>query len=345
MKRTLYIAFIAALSILASCTKQAVDDAPMVSGTSNSYIFFEPTVEDSEGTKASLLLGTQLPTNQYTAFGVIGYYGQTSLFGGIAKVYRPSAGGAFQYDDLAAWQDATTLHDFYAFYPYSLDASVTARTSPYLAYTQPTADVDMIDVLTAKTSIAKTDNVPLVFHHRLWALDVEITNSQTSGLNSSGSTVATPDLTITGIQLSVKDFPQVTYIPLDVDGNITYLENEVLQETTYTISDRSSQATIPYGETEPYGALLFAPVPANTFQYKLVISFTDSRGEASSFTYPSSGYKTSSVAFEGGKRYSLVVNKTPDVFVVGSYADPDGDESNEFAPSDWAATDVDHTFN
>lgn len=343
MKRTIYIAFVAALSILASCTKQSIDVNPIVSGSSRSYIFFEPEVCNVERTKADLLKDNTLPSAAETAFGVIGYYGTTSLFSDIAEVKRTEEGGSFDYDGLVAWQ-GTTNHDFYAFYPYDLEGDVslnvdatTKLANPFLTYTQPTTDAGMIDILTTKESTQKTsdNNVTLTFHHRLWALDVKITNSQATGLDSDDAMVSQPDLTINSVEIYVKDFPEVSYIPLDTAGEkITYGNDKITPETPYEMFISALNKTIKYGDTGTYGTLLFAPVPTNTFQYKLVINYTDSRGEAS-FTYPSSGYKTSSTEFEGGRVYSLTVNKKEDVFVVGQFHDS----------GNWTDVTVPHTFN
>ena len=348
MKRTLYIAFIAVLSTLASCTKQVIDDAPIVSGTSRSYIFFEPTVADSEGTKASLLTDSYLPVAEGTAFGVIGYYGETSLFDDIARVYRPSQNGAFQYDNLAAWQDAETPHDFYAFYPYSLNAAVTAETSPYLAYTQPTAhDGTMIDVLTAKTSTLKTatGNVPLEFHHRLWALYVQINNAQTEGLNAAGSVTDQPTMKVTGVKVIVEQFPTTAYIYLDKTQGIDYLKenNQVvltIEPSTYTIPVPADGDVINKNGSKTYGPLLFLPVAAGVFKYKLEITYEDSRSMSSTH---STELMTSKTTFEGGKKYTLTINKTNDTFVLGSYFDPD--EGDAFQPGDWSDANVNHEFN
>ena len=151
-------------------------------------------------------------------------------------------------------------------------------------------------------------------------------------------------LTINSVEIYVKDFPEVSYIPLDTTGDIFYGNDKITPEDPYEMFISVTNNTIGYGDTNTYGTLLFAPVHPNTFQYKLVINYTDSRGEASSFTYPSTGFKTSANTFEGGRVYSLTVNKKEDVFVVGTYHDPDGDE-DDFEPGDWTEVTVSHTFN
>ena len=133
----------------------------------------------------------------------------------------------------------------------------------------------------------------------------------------------------------MKDFPEESYIPLDVAGTITYGDDKITPEAPYEMFVSVTNNTIGYGGTKTYGTLLFAPVPTDTFQYKLVINYTDSRGEASSFTYPLTGFKTSSNAFVGGRLYSLTVNKKEDVFVVGQFHDS----------GNWTDVTVPHTFN
>ena len=90
-----------------------------------------------------------------------------------------------------------------------------------------------------------------------------------------------------------------------------------------------------------YGPLLFLPVAAGVFKYKLEITYADSRNVSSTHTTALIPSKT---AFEGGKKYTLIVNKTNDAFVFGSYFDPDGDD-DAFQPGDWSDANVNHEFN
>ena len=364
MKRSLYIAFIAATTFsIAACTKQIIAPTPQVPDASRSYIFFEPEVVTSDNTKATILTGETLPTAVGTAFGVIGYHGTISLFGaptpsnkGIAQVAR-SVDGVFEYSPLAAWQGADN-HDFYAFYPYNLNAYVshnvnntTNLANPYITYSQPTAnDATMVDLLTAKTSVTKAagDEVAIKFYHRLWALDVKIKNSMTKGIAADGKTeVNNPSVTITKIELYVKDFPQTAVIPLDpnvTNNPITYGTETMTPSTPYEIPVPSADKTIAYNQTKSYGTLFFIPLTSSQkFIYRLVISYTDSMGSGS-FTYPKTGYKESSGTFEGGKKYTLTLDKTNDTFVIGTYFDPD-DERTDFQPGDWSDANVNHEFN
>ena len=194
MKHYIYITLAIALSIVTACTEHPIVQVPQVPESSRSYIFFEPEVVDNKATKATFVEGDHLPagsTEAPSAFGVIGYYNGKSIFDGyeksIAEVYRKGENTSFQYDVLAWWRDrdaaASTKHNFFAFYPYSIKEVVEPNNgNPYISYTLPTSEADMEDILTAYTQTARISTVPLEFQHRLWALDVEVVNRQTGGL-------------------------------------------------------------------------------------------------------------------------------------------------------------------
>lgn len=359
-----YIAFWAVILFFAACTERMIDPIPQVSESSRSYIFFEPEVIKPAATKAGLITGTTLvtPLDQTPSFGVIGYCGSVSLFSkyanGIAKVTYSS--GAYNYSKLAYWQDGTTLHDFYAFYPYSLHDSVnhnvtTQGVKPYVEYAQPTSYDAMVDLLTVKTSTAKADNVDLQFEHRLWALDVKVVNKQTKGLLSDGTTTDSPTMKVTGVKVIVEQFPTSAYIYLDKGQGTSLVTDDngavVLSSAplTYTLPVLLPDEAIAKNASKTCGSLLFLPVPSNMFKYKLEIAYLDSRNQPGTFTTP---LQTSSVNFEGGKKYVLSIHKTNDTFVYGTYDDPDGPTSADgttggrFAIGDWNdATKVEHQFN
>ena len=197
MRKILQILIALATISMVACTKLITGLSPLDPDSPRSYIFFEPSVRESIDSKAELVEGATLPAESGTAFGVLGYYGGTSLFAaayssanGIAKVYRPEDSSPFQYDNLIFWHDQTTDHNFYAFYPYSNNSNNTLLTidnnggNPYVAYTQPTSnDAAMVDLMTAYTSTSQCNEVELTFNHRLWAMDIVITNNQTKGVN------------------------------------------------------------------------------------------------------------------------------------------------------------------
>ena len=359
MKKVLYIFFAFAAMSIVACTKHTPEPTPQGPDTPRSYIFFEPSVHEAVDSKATLVTGDNLPGAAGTAFGILGYYNSTSLFAneysnGIAKVYRPEgstdeAKKPFVYDKLVFWHDQVTKHHFYAFYPYINNSDGTAFSvtadggSSYIDYTQPTDNATMVDLMTAYTDAAQCNEVGLKFYHRLWALDVVITNAQTEGLNSSNAVTATPTLTIKSITVTVENFPTGAKVYLNKDytadgSTIPGIQLNTAkrdQPSTYTINVASGDVLANSGTTSSkrYGSFLFLPVPANMFKYSLSITYLDSRGEEDTFT--TGAAKLLNKAFDAGKRYALTVTKTNDTFVVGS-----------LSPSDWNDhPQIDHEFN
>ena len=230
MKHNIYITLAIALSIVTACTEHPIVQVPQVPESSRSYIFFEPEVLEVKTTKAEIVEGKELPGDAGTAFGVLGYYEGTSIFDGygdgIAEVYRREKNSSFQYDHLGWWlirdAAATTKHNFFAFYPYSIKEVVEPNNgNPYIRYTLPTSEADMEDILTAYKSTARISPVQIVFQHRLWALDLEVVNSQTGdGYSQPGvGTLTSPDLHIVSVKLTLAGIPATG--TLAIDGNLT----------------------------------------------------------------------------------------------------------------------------
>ena len=334
----------ASLSFFAACTERPVDPVSSGPEASHSYIFFEPEVIESVESRAALVVGTSLPQAEGSAFGVLGFAGsnKTSIFGGgAAEVYWHTTDGVFKYDDLAIWHGNETVHRFYAYYPYDLNTGssiVPNDGNPYISYTQPETEAGMQDILTAYVSRTWKDGpaVPLGFHHRLWALDVIIENSQSYPADKPYSST----MTVNSISLKLNDYPTGAQVYLDKKTS-TILNNEP-KDFTYRIPVNESNATIPDASVKDdsgnslnfgkYGPLLFLPVESGSFKYDLTISYKDATGKDASF---STGLKTSTVKFEEGKRYTLTIKKTNDQFVVGSY----------FNAGNWTVASVNHTFN
>jgi hypothetical protein len=361
MRKLLHILIaFAAISIVA-CTKHIPESIPQYPDTPRSYIFFEPSVYETVESKAALVSGDKLPADAGTAFGILGYYGSTSLFAsaytdGIAKVYRPEGSSdeqrlPFVYDNLVFWYDQTTQHHFYAFYPYSNNANGTPLTinpnsgKPYIVYTQPTSNnAAMVDLMTASKSTSQCNEVELVFDHRLWALDVVITNAQTEGLNSSDQVITTPTITIKNVSVTVENFPTGARIYLDKEykeaeistPGIVLNTEKTSQASTYTINAESSGDVLANSGTtasKRYGSFLYLPVSAKVFKYSLSITYLDSRGVQETFT--TGAAKVLDKAFDAGKKYTLTVTKTNDTFVVGT-----------LSPSAWTDhPDINHEFN
>lgn len=353
MKRIHYIVLVAILTVFSGCSELVIDPTQQVPDMSRSYIFFNPLVNETIDSKATLVIGDKLPYDKDTAFGVLGYYNNTSLFGsaysetnGIARVYRPDNNQLFQYDNLIFWLHPTATHDFYAFYPYQINGAIpTINSSNAIVYNQPSAnDATMVDLMTAKNSTGKSTEVDLTFAHRLWALDVVITNSQTQGLDGStaGNIITNPSLYIKSVKVHVDDFPTGGTIPLDGSISTPNTATADYSYTVFTSADgqeiKSSSATTDQTlYSKRYGSLLF--IQGAALKYRLEITYVDSRGAdkgTNTFYFPSqTSCQTSNVTFAEGKKYTLTVNKTNDTFVVGT-----------LSPTDWTDhPQIDHEFN
>lgn len=351
MKHYIYRTLAIALSIVTACTEHPIVHVPQVPESSRSYIFFEPEVKEVKATKAAILEGKQFPAAAGTDFGVIGYYGSTTLFGEYenakARVYRKTEGSTFQYDKLVWWLNrdvnASTRHSFFAFYPYSINPSVYPNNGqPYISYTLPETEAGMVDILTAYTSTARVLPVRLEFQHRFWALDVEVVNSQTGdGYSQPGvGTLTPPDLHIVSVKLTLAGIPYGG--TLAIDGNLT---STVTSRTTQEYTLHASTATIvkvptdnPETEekenTASFGPLLFLPTDVSydggTVGYKLDFTFKNHWGDEYTQSFDRS-FKLAK--FEPGKRYKLTIVKNDTEASVG------------LTVTGWETQDVTHTFN
>lgn len=351
MKHYIYITLAIALAIVTACTEQPIDQVPQVPESSRSYIFFEPEVVEVGATKATLVEGDTLPAAEGTAFGVMGYYNGTSVLrgyeDGVAKVYRNSEGSSFQYDHLGWWLNrdtaATTKHNFFAFYPYSIYGDVSLNEgSPYISYTLPETEAEMMDIMTAYTEIARVLPVPLEFKHRLWALDVEVVNSQTGdGYSQPGvGTLTPPDLHIVSVKLTLEGIPAKG--TLAIDGNLTSTvtsrkpQEYTLHARTATIVKvpTDNPETEEKENTASFGPLLFLPTDAAEVQYKLDFVFANHWGGEYTQSFDFSAFKLSedATSFEPGKRYKLTVVKTDTKASVGLNV------------TGWDSATVEHTF-
>ena len=355
MKHYIYITLAIALSIVTACTEHPIDQGPQVPESSRSYIFFEPEVLEAKTTKAEIVEGEELPGDASTAFGVLGYYEGTSIFDGygdgIAEVYRREKNSSFQYDHLGWWLNrdaaATTKHNFFAFYPYSINENVVPNNgNPYITYTLPTSEADMEDILTAYKSTARVSLVQIVFQHRLWALDVEVVNRQTGdGYSQPGvGTLTPPDLHIVSVKLTLAGIPATG--TLAIDGNLT---STVTSRKTQEYTLHARTATIvkvptdnPETEekenTASFGPLLFLPTDLSYgtggVQYQLDFTFENHWGDEYTQTFPLSAFKLANEAtsFEPGKRYKLTVVKNDTKASVG------------LTVTEWDTQNVTHTF-
>lgn len=359
MNNRTYIAFASVLVILASCSKHSIDSGLQVPDSSRSYIFFEPEVLDITESKASLIEGDELPAAPNTAFGVLGYYGanKTSIFTGysygIARVYRPSEGDTFLYDNLASWQKGTPTdtdknHYFYAFYPFDLSSSVIPNNAnPYISYTLP-AEAEMMDILTAMATYdTKVPNVALGFQHRLWALDFEIKNEQTDNPYNPGTGDPSQNLSVISAKITFNNFP--TQGKLYIKNSADVVDAREVKEIILKARSQNTPTgdeVIGSGTSKEFSPLLFFPtlvsIPDsdNKVQYRIELELRNPWGVEYSFSYPSANtfadFKSTLTSFEAGKRYSLKVTKgNGDSFTVSV---------GDVLP--WETTDdIDHTFN
>ena len=336
MKHYIYITLAIVLSIVTACTEHPIVQVPQVPESSRSYIFFEPEVLEAKTTKAEIVEGKELPGDAGTAFGVLGYYEGTSIFDeygdGIAEVYRREKKSSFQYDHLGWWLNrnaaATTNHNFFAFYPYSIKEVVEPNNgNPYISYTLPTNEDDMVDILTAYKSTARVSPVQIVFQHRLWALDVEVVNRQTGdGYSQPGAALTPPDLTVVSVKVTLENIPSAGTMAIEGTGcTVTSRaigREYILPQTGITISPIDDPETIDDKENAAnFGPLLFLPTPVSytdengenkTVSYKLDFTFRNHWGVEYTQSFPLSAFKLANkvTSFEPGKRYKLTVVKT-----------------------------------
>ena len=343
MKHYIYITLAIALSIVTACTEHPIVQVPQVPESSRSYIFFEPEVLEAKTTKAEIVEGIELPGDAGTAFGVLGYYEGTSIFDGygdgIAEVYRREKNSSFQYDHLGWWLNrdaaATTKHNFFAFYPYSIKEVVEPNNgNPYISYTLPTNEADMKDILTAYKAKARVSIVPLVFQHRLWALDVEVVNRQTGdGYSQPGAEITPPNLTVVSAKVTLENIPSKGTMGI---SDLTYTINSrttqayTLPQTDITISPVDDPVTTGIKENAAsFGPPTDVSYDGGTVGYKLDFTFKNHWGDEYTQSFDRS-FKLAK--FEPGKRYKLTIVKNDTETTVG------------LTVSEWTTQDVTHTF-
>lgn len=350
MKKTLYIPLLVLVATLAAACTKHTPEAIQPNSPSSSYIFFQPDIMEEIDTRAN--------TVQFTGdkFGVIGYVGTTPIFTGysnnIAEVKKE--GSLYVYDNLAQWADATSAHNFYAFYPYG-QTIVTDNSVPFISYTQPTTVDGMVDVMTATTSVSRQDVdnglVLLNFTHRLWALDVKVNNSQSRDVitNPEGTDVTiAPNLYITGAKIHIYGYRKAGNISMGenkIEGSAkTADETEVVTFDLFTASTATPSIMVESEKSHTFDPLLFLPI-GKTFAYRLEINFKNAWGASYDYYYPALtmddegnrvyGYKNlDNKYFVAGYRYSLEVEKK----------DAEGSFNINWDVKDWEGVGVYHTF-
>ena len=349
MNRKLNIVFTAAILLFAACTKHPIDPTPQVPDSSHSYIFFEPEVMETVATRNTSTTTKHLSQISSTeAFGVLGYYGTTQLFKpnatstGIAQV--SPADGVYSYSPLETWRSKDGVHTFYAFFPYtSLVSLISVETEgahigkPYITY-----DIDSnIDILTDKLDTSRGNGVAtLDFEHALWALDVQVTNAQTTNVyepDPDATTPRDPKLYVTGAKLTIFNICETGKIYMDGDvtpvSTATSKEYTLFQTTEATPSIEIPHTTTNNANVHTFEQILLLPVSNTTFSYKLEMTFQNAWGADYSVTFEK---EVTSKTFEAGKRYKLAVRKDDGAdFTISA-------ELNE---GTWNTVTVPHTFN
>ena len=373
MKRILYITLAAVAFMLSACSERPIDPTPQMPGSSGSYIFFEPEVLERVETRTSMLEGTSLPSASGTSFGVFGYAGSTVLFDD-KMIYRSEDGGLFTYDGLVNWVDGVTPHDFYAYYPYDLTASVGDNNIPYIPYTQSTDRNSMVDILTATTgSITKKSIVDLKFYHRLWAMDITVKNNRKitdkvyvphEDPKKDGSYVDTGnDVTIKSIKVEFDGIPASGNIYMD--GSVVL--GEMLEPFSYSVvydnpddtSDEPLILTTADGQNSitVTGQDSFLFLPCGSFNYRITLECVSTWGveytahHPATYTEDEDGIRQwdwatakgpGASGFKAGNRYTLDIVKS-DYNVTFDWVETNWGEWDEVAEK-WTNIEVVHTF-
>ena len=338
----------------------------------NSYIFFDAKVNLI--TKANIYNNEYLPVGKSTSFGVFGYGEDgtspifdkytadvSSPFDNVAIMHRPARNAAFQYDNLALWGGG--VHSFYAYYingsEYDKDEftdfcnstrsvikSVGVRPASntvYVEYVQPTTVETMVDIMTAKTSTSKCDEVIMNFEHRLFAIDIVIRNAQTSQTIDGRDYAKLP--------FEIKDVDVEFTVP---DGGLLYFDeentnspNETTCQILYDFIPEGTDNIIidaPAGNTPKDYNLnnsiigrntSFLLLPCQSLKVKLNLTFENTWAEEATYTFD--GEISPEGGFLPGRQYEFIVTRMHS----------NGDEM-EFVPTVteiWEDKDVDHTFN
>lgn len=351
MNRKLNIVFTAAILLFAACTKHPINPTPQVPDSSHSYIFFEPEVMETVATRNTSTTTKHLSQISSTeAFGVLGYYGTTQLFKpnatstGIAQV--SPADGVYSYSPLETWRSKDGVHTFYAFFPYSsLVNHVSLETAegdyegkPFVAY-----DIDdNVDVLVDELTTAKGNGtVTFELAHALYALDVQVTNAQTTNIyepDPDATTPRDPKLYITGAKLTLYNLKESGKIYLD--GSVV-ADNTVTESKEYTLFEATTDVPriqIPHTTTDNanvyvFDQILLLPVTNSTFSYKLEMTFENAWNVAYPVTFEGN---VPDKTFEAGKRYKLAIKKNDGAdFTI----------SADLPVAAWNQVTIPHTFN
>ena len=207
----------AALLAFASCTNEINEEGFVDKANTISF--------NAYANKTRAAVGADITTDNMKGdnFGVVGYNADNNIYlfkGTYSAVEQKwqETSGSWEYNDMSDlkfWPEGTM--DFYAYFPYSDNATFTATDASGDVMTIPNVDCTH-DVLFAKYTTEYVARVPLTFHHALSKIKalqiempasgnvykskcqvevqkVEIINTSTSGtvtVNNSGEASYTP---------------------------------------------------------------------------------------------------------------------------------------------------------
>ena len=238
MKKITYLTY-AALLLLGSCTNEINEEGFI--DKANSIMF------NAYPNKTRAVTGDVTTDNMKgDNFGVVGYYNNTpylyKLDGENKKAVEQywksneeTSSGTWEYkniEDMKFWPDRNATMDFYAYFPYSDNATfVDNNTSSSAVMTIPNQTCDH-DVLFAKTSSTHDERVPLTFYHAF--AKIKGVNIKVNGGNVGQ----------TGVQVTIKDVEFINTnrsgsIKVGTDGAASY----EIASTKVTLSKNFSTAT------------------------------------------------------------------------------------------------------
>ena len=211
MKKITYLTY-AALLLLGSCTNEINEEGFI--DKANSIMF------NAYPNKTRAVTGDVTTDNMKgDNFGVVGYYNNTpylyKLDGENKKAVEQywksneeTSSGTWEYkniEDMKFWPDRNATMDFYAYFPYSDNATfVDNITTGSTVMTIPDQTCNH-DVLFAKTSSTHDERVPLTFYHAF--AKIKGVNIKVNGGNVGQ----------TGVQVTIKD---VEFINTNRSGSI-----------------------------------------------------------------------------------------------------------------------------
>ena len=211
MKKITYLTY-AALLLLGSCTNEINEEGFI--DKANSIMF------NAYPNKTRAVTGDVTTDNMKgDNFGVVGYYNNTpylyKLDGENKKAVEQywksneeTSSGTWEYKnigDMKFWPDRNATMDFYAYFPYSDNATfVDNITTGSTVMTIPDQTCNH-DVLFAKTSSTHDERVPLTFYHAF--AKIKGVNIKVNGGNVGQ----------TGVQVTIKD---VEFINTNRSGSI-----------------------------------------------------------------------------------------------------------------------------